>query len=241
MKTISTYSQMTLQRFRPNLRRGWKRKLGCWLWVIVVAIVLALVGAARAERPRSARNDETRMANEEFVLPHSGFDIPAKRAGFGASDAVAVGIVMLVIVGLLVRLVRGAAAERRNEEAGMAKDEFVLPHSGFVIPAEPEPWLVRLRAFFGVRGVLITDAQALEMRAVCVPSHNMALVWLDAFLRRELRLRLFMTSLLEVQGICEAGGLAPMTTDRLKPGLQTQSSGPSTIHPQPSTTPEVQA
>jgi hypothetical protein len=204
MKTTSTLELMKLERYRARrrTRRGGKRRLGIWLWVMVAALVLALVGAARAERPRSARNDEWRMRNEEFVLPHSGFDIPAKRAGFGASDTLAVGIVLCVIVGLLVRLVRGAAAERRNEEAGMANEEFVLLHSGFFIPAEPEPWMVRLRAFFAARGVLITDAQAVEMRVVCVPEHPLGLVWLDAFLRRELRLRLFMTSLLEVQGIC---------------------------------------
>jgi hypothetical protein len=116
MKTTPEFEHLAPQRFRPNRRRGWKRKMGIWLWVLVVALLLVLVGAARAERPRSARNEEWRMRNDEFVLPHSGFDIPAKRAGFGASDTLAVVIVLGVCVALLVRLWWGARAQAEEEE-----------------------------------------------------------------------------------------------------------------------------
>jgi hypothetical protein len=116
MKTTPEFEHLVLQRFRPNRRRGWKWKLRCFFFellmgLLVMAELFWLFSCVSGERPRSARNEETRMANEEFVLPHSGFDIPAKRAGFGASDTLAVVIVLSVIVVLLVRLVRGARAE----------------------------------------------------------------------------------------------------------------------------------
>jgi len=222
MKTTSTLELMKLERYRARrrTRRGWKRRLGIWLWVIVAALVLALVGAARAAAGFTPPRLEGR-GDEALEL-----------GGFGASDAVAVGIVLLVIVGLLVRLWWAESADQ--EVVSTYSDEQWDPYAGDGRGgSEPEPWMVRLRAFFAARGVLITDAQAVEMRVVCVPEHPLGLVWLDAFLRRELGLRLFMTSLLEVQEICAVGRLAPMIRDGLKPELQTQASESLTVEVMP--------
>ena len=152
MKTTSTYSQMTLQRFRPNRRRGWKRKLGCWLWTFVWMLAVwallwwsfsALSGASPTTGsfapPRwEGRGGEGPMTDRlkpglQTLSATPSTDskegaTAAILAGFGASEAVAVGIVLCVIVGLLARLWWRSVAER--EEASTYSDESWDPYAG---------------------------------------------------------------------------------------------------------------
>jgi hypothetical protein len=118
MKQTSPLELMKLERYRARRkeRRGWKRRLGIWLWVIVAALVLALVGAARAEAGFTPPRLEGRG------------DAALKLGGFGASDAVAVGIVMLVIVVLLVRLWWAESADQ--EAVSTYSDEQWDPYAG---------------------------------------------------------------------------------------------------------------
>lgn len=191
-------------------KRGWKKRLGCWLWAFVWMLALWLVmwgvfAVAQRVMPRSARNEETRMANEEFVLRHSGFDIPAQRAGFGVPEWVAYGIVGTLVLGLLGRLAWGAIME------GKEADTLAMPpeHDPMAWDEELDaPWMRSLKAFFAGRGVRLTNEQCVIIRAKCVPPGATSLPFLSVYLQRELKLRLLMTTLMEIQAIC-MGPLQP--------------------------------
>lgn len=135
MKTHSTYSQMTLERFRPHRRPGWKRKLGCWLWTVVWmlavwALLWCFFSAISGAKKGGDLIDGIDRSDRDVVTPRlmvsrsHGLAL----AGMGASDAVAITIVLIVIVGLLVRLWWGSVAER--EEASTYSDESWDPYAG---------------------------------------------------------------------------------------------------------------
>jgi len=72
MRTIERRFSEPLTRYRRTQRFGDYLMLlcvwlgACWLgWVICTAILAA----------RLRGNEEARMAKDEFVIPHSGFDI----------------------------------------------------------------------------------------------------------------------------------------------------------------------
>lgn len=113
MKTHSTYSQMTLERFRPNRRRGWKRKLGCWLWTVLwMLAVWALLWWS--------------FSALSGARPTTGSFTPPRLEGSGVE--VAIGIVLIVVTGLLARLVNGRKRERH--EAWVAAQKMNCPHCG---------------------------------------------------------------------------------------------------------------
>ena len=129
----------------------------------------------------------------------------ALRAGFGVPEWVAYGIVMTVVLGLLGRLAWGAIVE--GEEA----DTLAMPpeHDPLACGEEVDaPWMRSLKAFFAGRGVKLTNEQCVMIRAKCVPPGATSLPFLSVYLQRELKLRLLMTSLMEIQAIC-MGPLQP--------------------------------
>ena len=204
MKTLNEYELLKLERFRSRRRerRGWKRRLGCWLWLLLAVLLLALwlVGAAK-------------VGDSTFNVERSTLNV--QLAGFGVPDWVAFGVVMTLVLAVLGRLAWGWCVEADERSAyeeesalGEIEREMQSELRGPVV-VEPE-WVVELRAFFERRGALMTRRQCDQVMALCVPRHQLDLVMLDAFLRREMGQWLFVTSLKEVQAIC--GGGAEMGT-----------------------------
>lgn len=92
-KLTSDFELLRLERFRSRRRerRGWKRRLGCWLWLIVVVLMLALwVTAARAEEGNFAPQSLEGRGEEIWLA--------------GVPDWVAFGVVMTLIFAVMGRL-----------------------------------------------------------------------------------------------------------------------------------------
>jgi len=99
-------------------RRLTKRRLGCWLWVMVAAIVLALgVSAARAETGRFAPLSLEGRGGE--VVLHAGFGVP---------NWVAFGVVTTLVLAVIGRLAWGWCVER--DERSTYSDERWDPYAG---------------------------------------------------------------------------------------------------------------
>lgn len=75
------------------------------------------------------------------------------------------------------------------------------------------PWMRSLKAFFEGRGVRLTNEQCVIIRAKCVPPWVTSLPFLSVYLQRELKLRLLMTTLMEIQAIC----MGPLQPGRAEP------------------------
>lgn len=109
-KLTSDFELLRLERFRSRRRerRGWKRRLGCWLWVIVAALVLALVGAARAETGSFAPLSLEGRGDEGLRFA-------------GVPDWVAFGVVMTLVLAVMGRLAWGWCVEA--DERSTYEDE----------------------------------------------------------------------------------------------------------------------
>lgn len=128
---------------------------------------------------------------------------PLRMAGFGVADWIAYGVLGTVGMSLLGVLAWNAiVGPRPAMEDGEGWSDAVAPATEEIT----EPWMVELQALMARRHVQVSTKQCRQIRALCVPRHRMDLVMLDAFLRRELGLRLFVTSLKEVQAICGKAG-----------------------------------
>lgn len=128
---------------------------------------------------------------------------PMRMAGFGVPEWIAYGVLGTVGMSLLGVLAWNAiVGPRPAMEDGEGWSDAVAPATEEIT----EPWMVELQALMARRHVQVSTKQCRQIRALCVPRHRMDLVMLDAFLRRELGLRLFVTSLKEVQAICGKAG-----------------------------------
>lgn len=131
--------------------------------------------------------------------------MPVRHAGL--PDWLAWGLLIVMVLMLLALACWRALLGPQQmwldmQEAGKWQQE-VLEGQG-----NDEPWIDELTAFFRHRDVWITPKMARQMQALATPEHAMALPMLDAYLRRELQLRLFVTSLMEIQAICGKGAAA---------------------------------
>jgi hypothetical protein len=164
-----------------RVRRGW------WMTVLTALTLLTLAALAgwlwSWVRHAAVFGD---------VMP------PMRRAGF--PDWVAFVAVGVVVVFLVARLVWDAWMERREMRSAVSEQPEIGGHA--IPPSEVPVWMHLLMAFFARRGVMLSRGQCFEIRGICVPNHRLALVWLDGWIREHLRLRLFMTALLEVQSLC---------------------------------------
>jgi len=220
MKPDRILEHECLERLRREVRRNaWHGYLMQSLVLLVCVVVLWWVmppawreAVMQWVMPRSALNEEWRMMNEEFLIPHSGFDIPAKRAGFGVPEWVAFGIVGTMVLGLLGRLAWGAIME------GKEADTLAMPpeHDPLqTVSMDDPPWMRELMAFFQRRGVVLSKAHCWALRARAegrgapgmVPDERLPLLLLDAWMREHLRLRLYVSTLKEVQAICLGKGV----------------------------------
>ena len=206
MKTVNKYGIEFAGQ--PRARRGWKRRLGGWLWSLVwmVLVSLALWGLFAWATGRVT--GLTGVTSLTMARPASAMRL----AGFGVPEWVAYGITGTLVLGILARLAWGAM-----QEAFQIGELSEPPeHDGLEVEANAapmvEPWMEELRAMMRRRNSVITDKQCRQIRALCVPRHRMDLVMLDAFLRRELGLRLFVTTLKEVQAICAKGDVTGVTS-----------------------------
>lgn len=199
MKTVNKYGIEFAGQ--PRARRGWKRRLGCWLWSLVwmVLVSLALWGLFAWATGRVT--GLTGVTSLTMARPASAMRL----AGFGVPEWVAFGVVGTLVMVLLARLGWGAMQEAfRIGEPDMQNGDGWADQC-VTTTADAGDWLPRLVEWFARRHVMLSRGQAIDIRRICVPDHRMALVELDQYLRKRMKLRLWMTSLLELQQICLSG------------------------------------
>lgn len=136
------------------------------------------------------------------VMPVMGGMRPALRAaGFGLPEWVAYGVVGTLTMSVLGLAALNAILPRRTDaDEVAARWQHDVMEEGM-----QEPWQKELSEWFKQRDVWISAKNARQMQALAQPDHVMALPMLDSYLRRELGLRLFVTSLMEIQAICGKG------------------------------------
>ncbi len=185
MKTVNKYG---LEYAGP--RRARRGALRQWLMDLIIgAVAMALLWWLVSMVSRAATVGD--------VMP------PLRMAGFGVADWIAYGVLGTVVMSLLALIAWNAiVGPRPAMEDGEGWSDAVVPD----VEELAEPWMAELQALMAQRHVLVSMKQCRQIRALCVPRHRMDLVMLDAFLRRELGLRLFVTSLKEVQAICGKAG-----------------------------------
>lgn len=137
------------------------------------------------------------------VMPVMGGMRPALRAaGFGLPEWVAYGVVGTLTMSVLGLAAWNVILPRRTQcdEVASARWQQEVMDEGL-----HEPWQQELSEWFKQRDVWISAKNARQIKALAQPDHVMALPMLDSYLRRELGLRLFVTSLMEIQAICGKG------------------------------------
>lgn len=191
MKTVNKYG---LEYAGP--RRARRGALKQWLIDLVIgAAAMALLWWLFSLVHRAATVGD--------VMPVSGLKPELRTAGFAVPLWVAYGVVGTLTMSVIAVIAWNAVVGPRPAmEDGEGWSDAVVPD----VEENMEPWMAELQALMARRHVLVSVKQCRQMQALCVPRHRMDLVMLDAFLRRELGLRLFVTSLKEVQAICGKAG-----------------------------------
>lgn len=181
--------RFNLEYMGPRRRSPkWKRPASLALWIFVILLVISLWLYGLWLQKYGA-----------FGAAVSQPVMPVLRAGF--PDWVAWGVLgTAVLLTLGVLAYRSIFAEAWNEEDGLPVT--VEGEMNTQLRGSAEPWMHELMGVFARRSALITEIHCRQIRALCVPRHRLDLVALDAYLRREVGLRLFVTTLLEVQAIC---------------------------------------
>lgn len=194
MKTMNT-NRYGLQYAGPRrVRRG---ALKQWLIDLVIgAAAMALLWWLFSLVHRAATVGD--------VMPR------LRLAGF--PEAVAYGVVAVLVIAVLWRLRVGVMNERQEEEIWRGEDLETVSTTA------DDRWMDELMAWFSRRHVLLTREQARDIRRICVPDHRMAIVELDGFLKKRMMLRLWVSSLLEVQQICQRSEPETVIVDGGKEG-----------------------
>lgn len=180
MKTVNKYG---LEYAGP--RRARRGAMKQWLIDLVV-------GAAAMALLWWLFSLVSRAATVGDVMPlgaQAGKPMLLGAAGFGLPDWVALGVLGVIVALMVWRIICGVWQDADEEQR----------HSSTVDAGD---WLPCLMEWFARRHVMLSRGQAMDMRMICVPDHRRALVELDQYLRQRMKLRLWMTSLLEVQQIC---------------------------------------
>ena len=203
MKTLKPnriLSYECLETLRREVRK--QQRDGRILSALVLIVCLV---ALYVVMPPEWREAVIEWWRDQCAAMHAATPKPMMRAGFGVPEWVAFGIVGTVVLLLMGKLAWGVIVEG-DEADTLAMPPEHDPLSGD--EAADALWMQHLKAFFARRGVTLSSEQCLEMRGICVPNHKLALVWLDGWMRKHLRLRLFLTTLMEVQAICLGKGVA---------------------------------
>lgn len=187
MKIRNNYG---MQYAGPKRRQNgpWKRRTGMALWVLVA--VLLVLGYCTAQGAQNAQAEETAL-----VI-------------CGMADWVAFGVLVTLVLAML-----GVWAWQCIVTVGEpSRDEEPMDTP----PLDDPKWMRELMAYFQRRGVLLSRAHcwALRVRAEgrgapgMVKDERLPLLLLDAWVREHLKLRLFVSTLQEVQAICLGKGVA---------------------------------
>lgn len=125
-KTTRLYEHLSLQRFRPKVRRGWKRRLGCWLWTLIWMLLVSLVLWGLFAWATGRVTGLTGMTSLTMAKPAA-----VRLAGFGAPERVAAGIVAVIAALVVWRLITGARDERQpTMEDGEGWADKPVPYEG---------------------------------------------------------------------------------------------------------------
>lgn len=186
MNTVNKYG---MEWAGPRRKASWKRRLGCWLWSLIWMVLASLALWGLFAWATGRVTGLTGVTSLTMAKPAA-----VRMAGFGVPEGVALGVVVVIVGMLLWRLVCGARLEADEERERC-----------YTTTVDAGDWLPCLVEWFARRHVMLSRGQALDMRRICVPDHRRALVELDQYLRQRMKLRLWMTSLLEVQQICLRG------------------------------------
>lgn len=207
MKPDRILEHECLERLRHEVRRN------AWQCRILNAVVLAVCAVVLWWVMPPA----WREAVMEWVTSLTALTpvtaVEPMRAGFGVPEWVAYGLVMTVV--LMMMGLKAWQCIVGPEEA----DTLVVPpeHDPLQVASMDDPqWMRELMAFFQRRGMLLSRANcwALRVRAEgrgalgMVPDERLPLLLLDAWMREHLKLRLFVSTLQEVQAICLGKGVA---------------------------------
>lgn len=188
MKTTKKYG-LEFAGPRRVRRGGWLTLLTA---LTVLTVITAIVGWLMWLVHRASTAGD--------VMPvMSGMRPALRAAGFGLPEWVAYGLVGTLTMSVLALSAWNAIMGPRP---AIEDGDGWADAPGIDVEESTEPWMAELQAMMARRHVLVSVRQCRQIRALCVPRHRMDLVMLDAFLRRELGLRLFVTSLKEVQAIC---------------------------------------
>lgn len=179
MKTVNKYG---LEYAGPRrARRGaMKQRM---IDLVIGAVVMALLWWLFSLVSRAATVGDVMPLRAQAGKPM------LQAAGFGLPEWVAAGIVGVIAALMVWRLICGVRQDADDEHH----------HTSTVNAGN---WLPCLMEWFARRHVMLSHGQAMDIRTICVPDHRRALVELDQYLRQRMKLRLWMTSLLEVQQIC---------------------------------------
>jgi len=200
MKPDRILEHECLERLRREVRRNaWQGYMMQALVLLVCAVVLWWV------MPPAWR--EAVMQWWDAVVIKDGLKPELRTAGFGMPEWVAYGLVITVV--LMIIGVKAWQWIVGPDEA----DTLAMPpeHDPLEVASMDDPqWMLELMAYFQRRGVLLSRANcwALRVRAEgrgapgMVKDERLPLLLLDAWVREHLKLRLFVSTLQEVQAIC---------------------------------------
>jgi len=206
MKPDRILEHECLERLRREVRRNaWQGYMMQALVLLVCAVVLWWV------MPPAWR--EAVMQWWDAVVIKDGLKPELRTAGFGMPEWVAYGLVITVV--LMIIGVKAWQWIVGPDEA----DTLAMPpeHDPLEVASMDDPqWMLELMAYFQRRGVLLSRANcwALRVRAEgrgapgMVKDERLPLLLLDAWVRQHLKLRLFVSTLQEVQAICLGKGVA---------------------------------
>ena len=202
MKPDRILEHECLERLRREVRRNaWHGYVMHAMVLLVCVVVLWWV------MPPAWRE-----AVMEWVTPLTALTpvtaVEPMRAGFGVPEWVAYGLVMTVVLMLM-----GLKAWQCIVTVGEPlRDEEPVETAALEDPR----WMLELMAYFQRRGVVLSRAHCWALRARAegrgapgmVPDERLPLLLLDAWVREHLKLRLFVSTLQEVQAICLEKGVA---------------------------------
>ena len=206
MKTNRILTHESIELLRREVRRN------TWQGRLLNAVVLVVcAGVLWHVMPPAWR--EAVIEWWDTLAIKDGLKPELRTAGFEVPEWVAYGIVgtvVLMIIGL--KAWQWIVGPEEAETLAMPPEHDPMETASMDDP----PWMLELMAFFQRRGVVLSKAHCWALRARAdgrgapgmVPDERLPLLLLDAWMREHLKLRLFVSTLKEVQAICLGKGVA---------------------------------
>lgn len=206
MKTNRILTHESIELLRREVRRN------TWQGRLLNAVVLVVcAGVLWHVMPPAWR--EAVIEWWDTLAIKDGLKPELRTAGFEVPEWVAYGIVgtvVLMIIGL--KAWQWIVGPEEAETLAMPPEHDPMETASMDDP----PWMLELMAFFQRRGVVLSKAHCWALRARAdgrgapgmVPDERLPLLLMDAWMREHLKLRLFVSTLKEVQAICLGKGVA---------------------------------